>query len=237
MVELIIAAHAPYPSAGTLRVHPVPEHLLRPEPEHPGLNRFDDPEGIVGVRYTATRLIGCLRETLARFRRSSTAEATLEAVNGIDDGDVEWDLVDPAPIADWLATQRVGTIRVTSIGPFIDIEHETVLVELDKHPRVREAVRGIDPSGHLDVALIRLGGGIGRPISQAVGIGVREWIPQALGLGYRSRLATDEPCWALWDTTAVETTSVELDPGDPQHREAVRSIASFYELPLPATWL
>ena len=230
------SAHAPYPSAGTLRVHPAPEVLLAPEPERPGLNRFDDPDGRLGVRYTATRLIGCLRETLARFRPSPHAEATLTAISGIDPDDVDPPEDDTRAIADWLDAQRVGTVRVTSVGPFIDIERDELLVGLDKHPRVRAALATLDPAARLDVAWVRLGGTIGRPVSQAVGVAVREWIPDALGIGYRSRLATDEPCWALWESTGVSVTSVALDPADPIHRDAVRTVAAAYEIDLPVIW-
>src|SRR5947209_4668690 len=131
--EQVAAAQAVYPSAGTLRVHPHPEQLLSPEPERPGLNRFDDPDGRVAVRYCATRLIGCFRETLARFRPNPTAEATLASVDGIEPGDLDWDMTDPQPIAEWLAVQRVGTVRVTAVGPIVDIEQDALLVALDKH--------------------------------------------------------------------------------------------------------
>jgi hypothetical protein len=234
--DQIAAAHAAYPSAGTLRVHPAPEVLLPPEPERPGLNRFDDPDGRTGVRYTATRLIGCLRETMARFRPSPTAEATLAAITGIDEDDYEPHREDTEGIADWLAVQRVGTVRATSLGPFIDVERDELLVALDKHPNVRAALAALDPAARLDIAWVRLGGTIGRPVSQAVGVAIREWIADALGIGYRSRLATDEPCWAIWDTTSVVVTSVVLDPSDPLHRNAVRTVATAYEITLPSSW-
>lgn len=84
------AAQAAHPDAGTLRVHPTPETLHPAERDRPGLNRFDDPDGVVSVRYTATRLIGCLRETMARFRPNADAEAALGAVDGIEEGDIDW---------------------------------------------------------------------------------------------------------------------------------------------------
>ena len=234
--DQIASAHAPYPSAGTLRVHPAPEVLLPPEPDRPGLNRFDDPDGRFGVRYTATRLIGCLRETLARFRPSPNTEALLATIEGVDPGDVDPPENDTRAIAVWLDAQQIGTVRVTSVGQFIDVERDELLVGLDKHPRVRAALGTLDPAARLDVAWIRLGGTIGRPVSQAVGVAVREWIPAALGIGYRSRLATDEPCWAIWEGTTVSVTSVALDPADAIHRDAVRTVAAAYELELPTSW-
>jgi hypothetical protein len=235
--EIVAAAQAVYPDAGTLRVHPTPEKLHAPETDRPGPNRFDDPDGRVSVRYTATRLVACLFETMSRFRADPRAEELLSSIAGVDEGDVDWAPDDTSGLADWLAVQRVGTVRVQSPGSFVEIETPALLVQLDKHPKVRDAVSRLDPVAHLDVALLRLGGiRLGRPISQAVGLAVREWIADALGLGYRSRFATDEPCWAIWHTTRVSVESVPLSPADPQHAEAVRTAASTLEISLPAPW-
>jgi hypothetical protein len=65
---------------------------------------------------------------------------------------------------------------------------------------------------------------------------VREWIPDALGIGYRSRLASDEPCWAIWETTPVEVSSEPLSPDVPQHRHAVKGVAAEFEIELPPPW-
>jgi hypothetical protein len=111
-----------------------------------------------------------------------------------------------------------------------------VLVALDKHPNVRAAVRALDPAGHLDTGLVRLGGPHGRAISQALGTAVREWMSDALGIGYRSRLATDEACWAIWETTRVAVAAAPLTPSDPQHRDAVRRVAATFEIELPDRW-
>jgi len=229
---------APYPGAGTLRVHPDPAWLPHPpdDPSAPGQNRFDDPRGRVAVRYTATRLLGCLYETMARFRPSAAAEAILQSVDGIEDGDVDWPADDVTALGDWLDRQKVGTVRVLDTGIFVDIEQPDVLVQLDKHPLVRAAVEALDPAGRLDIGFIRLGGvQLGRPISQAVGVAVRDWMPKALGIAYTSRLA-DEPCWALWSSTRVEISSVRLDPSDPLHEEAVRHVARTFEISLPDHW-
>ncbi|HEX9711279.1 MAG TPA: hypothetical protein VGB52_01860 [Actinomycetota bacterium] len=235
--EVLASSHALYPDAGTLRVHPAPEALAPAEPDRPGRSRFDDPEGLVAVRYTATRLIACLLETMSRFRRQAEAEAILADIEGLEEDDLEWPADDAQALTEWLDIQRVGTVRVLATGVFLDVEAPALLVQLDKHPRVRDAVAALDAAAHLDVALMRLGGiELGRPISQAVGVAVREWIPDALGVGYHSRFATDEPCWAVWETTAVAVESVHLNPSDPQHRAAVQSAAATFELTLPAQW-
>ncbi len=177
-----------------------------------------------------------MRETMARLRPNPAAEVALAAIEGIDSDDLEWDETDIQGIADWLAVQRVGTVRVTSVGAFVDIERDELMVKLDKHPGVRAALSATDPSSHIDIALLRLGDDFGRPISQAVGVAVRESMPEALGIGYRSRLATDEPCWAIWETTMVDVTSVPLNPSDPLHYDAVHTVAAAYEIDLPSSW-
>ena len=159
------------------------------------------------------------------------------SIDGVEDGDVEHDAHDPAPIATWLSEQRVGTIRVTDVGQFVELESDSMLRILDKHPSVREAVSQLDPQARLDVALLRLGGRqLGRPISQAVGVAVRENFPAALGVGYHSRFSTDEPCFATWGSTAVTVASVALDPSVPHHLEAVRHVAARFELELHEAW-
>jgi hypothetical protein len=149
---------------------------------------------------------------------------------------IDWGLSDTSALRDWLAKQRVGTVRVLDTGGFVDVENDAVQVNLDKHPTVRSAVRALDPAGHLDTGLARLGGSHGRAISQAVGTAVREWISDALGIGYHSRLATDEVCWAIWETTTVDVTSVALSPSDVQHRDTVRRVAATFEIDLPDNW-
>ncbi len=235
--EVVGSARALYPDAGTLRVHPAPEQLAPAEPDRPGHSRFDDPDGRVAVRYSATRLIACLLETMSRFRRHPGAEAVLDQISGVEPGDLEWPADDVQALADWIDVQRVGTVRVLVPGFYVDVESPALLTQLDKHPRVRDAVDKLDPAAHLDIALVRLGGiKLGRPISQAIGVAVREWISDALGVGYRSRFATDEPCWATWEGTKVAVDSVPLNPGDPQHRDGVRTVAASFELTLPVPW-
>ncbi len=238
MADLHDHGGAPYPGAGTMRVHPDPAWLPLPpdDPSTPGPNRFDDPEGRAAVRYTATRLHGCLFETMARFRPSPEAEEALRLIDGIDDGDVDWPPDDVTAMANWLDTQQVGTVRVLDTGIFVGVEDPEVLVQLDKHPVVRAAVVRLDPAGRLDAGLVRLGGiRLGRPVTQAVGVAVREWMPNALGIAYTSRLAP-EPCWAIWEATRADITVAPLSPSDPLHLDAVRQVAQTFEIALPGNW-
>jgi hypothetical protein len=48
----------------------------------------------------------------------------------------------------------------------------------------------------LDSGIIRLGGPIGRPITQAVSRAIYEWRTGADGIGYRSRLDPLPSAWA-----------------------------------------
>ncbi len=228
------------PEAGALRVHPDPSHLPRLRLGEPGRNRFDDPERAFAVRYAAETLRGCLIETMARFRPDLPTDLLLGQVEGIEPEDVEH--LDPtAEIGDWLAQQRVGTIRPDHGAPvLLDVEDANFLLALNKHPRVREA---LDASGlgtrlspvHLDAALVRLGGPVGRPITQALARAARDWM-RCDGLAYWSRLDSTERCWALWDDTPVIVETEPLDPTNHEHRSAVRSVANSFEIMLPSNW-
>lgn len=174
---------------------------------------------------------------MARFRTSPATEMLLAAIDGIEDDDVDWPASDTGALADWPAAQHVGTVRVLDTGYYLNIEDAAVLVRLGKHPLVRAAVARLDDAAHLDVAFMRLGGlRLGRPISQAVGTAVREWLPDDLGISYFSRLATNEPCWATWSTTRVDVSREPLSPDNPLHRAAVRNVAASFEIELPDIW-
>jgi hypothetical protein len=230
---------APIPAEGALRVHPDPSHLPRLRSE-PGRNRFDDPERAFSVRYAAATLRGCLIETMARFRPDPVTEAALADVDGIEAGDVEHP--DPAVgLEDWLAAQKVALLHPYQCEPvLLDVEDADLLVLLNKHPLVRGA---LDRSGlgtrlspvHLDAGIVRLGGPLGRPITQAMARAAKDWLG-CDGLAYRSRLDPDERCWALWEDTSVNFTTFELSPVIDEHRAAVQSVARTFEILLPDSW-
>jgi hypothetical protein len=52
--------------------------------------------------------------------------------------------------------------------------------------------------GYLDTALIRLGGDVGRPITQAVSRALYELHPEVDGIAYWSRIGPSERCWAIY---------------------------------------
>jgi hypothetical protein len=194
-----------FPPSGAVRLHPEPQALPRLRHEGPGRNRFDDPDNIFLVRYAADTLRGCLVETLSRFRRSPRTDALLASIADDEDlGGVE--VQDPkVGLADWLAVQKIGVLVVRSPDAFfVDLDDPPTLDHLDKHPRVREALdnsglgTALDPA-RLDAGIIRLGGPVGRPITQAVSRAVYEWARGVDGVGYWSRLDSAERCWGIYD--------------------------------------
>jgi hypothetical protein len=233
------------PVAGAYRVHPAPELLpLAPRPGEPGRNRFDDPEGEFRVRYLASTLRGCCVELLARWQDDQVAENHLAEVEGLDEFD-DLDLPDPAKIQgvrDWAVKQKVVRCMVDNRELLIDIDSSELLVDLDKHALVRKALEE-SPLGsetrraHLDHAVIRLTGRVGRPITQAVSRAVREMYPLVRGLAYWSRIDDNERCWAVYQEAPVRFSAAErLDPANPLHRDAMRSAASLLQVTLPPEW-
>jgi len=79
---------------------------------------------------------------------------------------------------------------------------------------------------------------VGRAITNAVSRALYEWAPAATGWCYRSRLDTEEECWAFYaDRVTVRyDPPLQLNPADPLQRAAVRSAAAYLEVPLPEDW-
>lgn len=238
---------APLPPDGGWRVHPDPASLPRLRHEGPGGNRYDDPDGQYTVRYLAKRLTGSLLETMARFRPAPTAEALLDDITNIGDPadqPEEQDHPDrQQAVRDWLARQHVARIALRPPPPpVLDVHDPQLLLRMDKHPQVRQALDA-SPLGtpttptHLDEGVIRISGPIGRPITRALSRAVYEWLPDAAGLAYQSRLDDAELCWALWDHIPVDILTVgALTPAEPIHLHAVRASAALLEIDLPEPW-
>lgn len=231
----------PLPGSGAVRVHPAPEALPRLRHEGPGRNRFDDPQGSFSMRYAAENLRGCLVETMARFRPNPAADVLLAAVQFVDAAD------DPAAptvqaVEEWLAKQRVGRVTLVTPQPLlVDIEAADLMVDLDTHPLVREAIHnsplceGAAPV-HLDAGLIRLGGDVGRPITQAVSRALYERHPEVDGIAYWSRIDSSERCWAIYGHVPVDVSITDLSAESPLHRSAVQAVADLLGVPLPPAW-
>ncbi|MEZ0362646.1 RES family NAD+ phosphorylase [Mycobacterium sp. pUA109] len=232
----------PPPDSGAVRVHPAPEALPQLRHEGPGRNRFDDPHGRFLMRYTAESLRGCLVETMARFRPSPAADALLAAVEFVD-ADVDPPVPAAQAVAEWLAAQRVGRVTLVTPQPLlVDIEAADLLVDLDTHPLVREAIdnsplRDGPTRVHLDAGLVRLGGDVGRPITQqAISRALHELHPEVDGIAYWSRIDPSERCWAIFGHVPVDVAIADLSAENPVHRSAVQEVADLLRVPLPRAW-
>ena len=231
----------PLPGSGAVRVHPAPEALPQLRHEGRGRNRFDDPRGSFLMRYAAENLRGCLVETMARFRPNPAADALLAAVEFVDADD---DPISPTvqAVEDWLAEQCVGQVTLVTPQPLlVDIEAADLLVDLDMHPLIREALdnsplRDGPAPIHLDAGLIRLGGDVGRPITQAVSRALYELHPEVDGIAYWSRIDPSERCWAIYGHVPVDVSITDLSAENPIHRRAVQQVADLLRVPLPPPW-
>lgn len=233
-------AQRPFPEAGAWRVHPNAGAVPRLSHDGRGLNRYDDPLGRYAVRYVAESLTGALLETMARFRPAPEAEAVLAEIEDVPAAaDEHLDPVDG--LRDWLAVQQVGRVALALRAPLLDVHDPVLLRDLDKHPLVRAALEEsglgtpLNPA-RLDEGVVRLGGPLGRPVTQALGRAVREWLPAVAGLAYRSRLDDQEWCWALWEDTDVEVRVEPLSAAHRHHRRAVRRAAQLLEIHIPSGW-
>ena len=167
----------------------------------------------------------------------------INSVEGVDDDARIANYADTTiGVGDWLAKQRIGLLRITSPTPgLVDIDDPVVLDHLDGHPRVRQALNSsglgtpLDPA-RLDSGIIRLGGPVGRPITQAVSRAAYEWIQGVDGIGYWSRLDSTERCWALYDHVPVEIAVSPLNPASAEHRRQVQTVSARFQIALPDSW-
>jgi hypothetical protein len=193
------------------------------------------------MRYTAENLRGCLVETTARFRPNPAADALLAAVEFVD-ADADPAVSTDQAVADWLAEQRVGRVTLVTPQPLlVDIEAADLLVDLDTHLLVLEAIdnsplRDGPAPVHLDAALIRLGRDVGRPITQAVSRALYELHPEVDGIAYWSRIDPSERCWAIYGHVPVDVSITDLSAENPFHRRAVQEVADLLRVPLPPAW-
>jgi len=237
------------PGGGVLRVHHDPAAL----PAHVdavGPHRFDDPRPRTAdryvMRYTATTLRGCLFELLAWLRPHPDAAAREAAVIGDADGEGAAPRARPWQVLeDFLRGRQVGVL----LGPglrLLSIDDPALQARLDREPAVRALLdspqghAALAPSGgtaHLDEAAIRLATDLGRALTQACSLALRDRDPRPDGIHYRSRHDDAEDCWALYDHAPVQIARVvPLDPGNEQQRTALQEVAALWALPLPPEW-
>lgn len=237
------------PDDGVLRVHYEPG-ALPARVDAVGPHRFDDPRpGSADryvVRYTATTLRGCLLELLAWLRPDPEAAAREAAVIGDPDGRTERPDARPwQALEDFLRGRQVGVL----LGPdlrLVSIDDPVLQAQLDREPAVRALLdspqgrTALAPRGgtaHLDEAAIRLSTDLGRALSQACSLALRDRAPRPDGIHYRSRHDDAEDCWALYDHAPVQVARVRpLDPGDEEQRKALQDVAALWGLSLPPDW-
>ncbi len=226
------------PARVLLRLHPEPSQVPVPPLDPPGGHRFDDPKGAFAVRYCGTTLRACLLETMEWARAEPATDALLVHV-GADD--LEWAAAEE--MGDWLDRLKVAWFAVPPTDRVVDVNDPEMLATLDEHPAVRQAIKdsglwGPGHPAHLDEAVIRHAGALGRTITQAVARAVWEWHANAQAIAYRSRHDDEERCFALfddrgsWEVLATE----DLSPDIADHREAVRAVAALFRIELPERW-
>jgi len=153
-----------------------------------------------------------------RLRSPTTRQAPAQA-----DGDGVVGLA----LGDYLAGRRVG--RITAADPAVVSINDPVLqAELDGKPAVRALLDSPlsrqallpdrspdDRRVHLDQAAVRLSGELGRDLTRACSLALRDRQDRPDVIHYRSRHDDREDCWAIYDHTAVSVGDIRpLSPED-----------------------
>ncbi|MBJ7452720.1 MAG: RES domain-containing protein [Blastococcus sp.] len=221
-----------------------------------GPNRFDDPRPRTMdryvVRYTGRSLRGCLLELLAWLRPDPAAlMREAQVVDDADPGDEGQTVlaaqeVEARAVADFLDGRQVGLLEVEGLVA-LSINDPALQAELDREPAVRALLDG--PEGqaalgggrqkaHLDEAAVRLSTDLGRDLTRACSLAIRDRDNRPDAIHYRSRHDDAEDCWAIYDHAPVQLAhSTALDPAEGDHREALVSVASLWQLALPQQWM
>ena len=243
------------PIAGVIRVAFEPGELPTPR-DAVGPNRFDDPRPRTMdryvVRYTGRSLRGCLLELLAWLRPDPAAlMREAQVVDDAELGDEGQAMlaaqdVEARAVADFLDGRQVGLLRVEGLVA-LSINDPALQAELDREPAVRAlldspegqaALGGGRQKAHLDEAAVRLSTDLGRDLTRACSLAIRDRDNRPDAIHYRSRHDDSEDCWAIYDHAPVQLAhSTALDPADVDHREALVSVASLWQLALPQQWM
>ncbi len=249
------ARTTPLPTAGVIRVAFEPGELPTPR-DAVGPNRFDDPRPRTMdryvVRYTGRSLRGCLLELLAWLRPDPAAlMREAQVVDDADLGDEGQAMlaaqdVEARAVADFLDGRQVGLLKVEGLVA-LSINDPVLQAELDREPAVRAlldssegqaALGGGQQKARLDEAAVRLSTDLGRDLTRACSLAIRDRDNRPDAIHYRSRHDDTEDCWAIYDHAPVQLAhSTALDPADVDHREALASVASLWQLALPPQWM
>lgn len=182
MIAVVQATPPPRP---LYRVGRKPDPLALPPLSVVGGNRFDDPDGGFRVLYVAERQVGCFVETLAPLRPSLADIAALSRAAGTT--------IRPVPLVTpgWRSARRIARLSLRPGLRWLDL----------RAPETCEVLRT-----ELADALLRLGmtdfdvsgaRGPSRDLTQRIA----RWAFDAgfAGIAYRSRLADDLDCWAIFE--------------------------------------
>ncbi len=243
------------PAAGVVRLHRDPTAL--PDlGDGPGPNRFDDPrprgsQDRYVMRYAATTLRGCLLESLdwLRVLDGEAAEREAAVIDDIEDSSL------PPPTEAWQALEDYLTGRHLGVitGPglqLVSINDPALQAELDQAAGVRALLdsqagraallavgAAASRRAHLDGAAVRLSSDLGRDLTRAASLALRDRPVPPDGIHYRSRHDDTEDCWALYDHAPVSVQDVQpFSPDDPDHQQAMKDVASLWDLALPPAW-
>ena len=227
------------PDQGVLRVHRDPTALPRYEGVV-GPSRFDDPRPDSLLRGCLIELMDWLRPNVeAAEREAAVVDAAPSTVSPTDSG---------RAFSDYLRGRSVGTITARD-AVVVSIDDPALQAELDKATAVRALLDSPDgraallPAGaapsrraHLDEAAVRLSSDLGRELTRACSLALRDRESRPDGIHYRSRHDDAEDCWALYDHANVSITVQPLTPKNRAHRDAVQGVADMWDLALPRDW-
>jgi hypothetical protein len=154
--------------------------------------------------------------------------------------------VEARAVADFLDGRQVGLLEVEGLVA-LSINDPGLQAELDREPAVRAlldspegqaALGGGRQKAHLDEAAVRLSTDLGRDLTRACSLAIRDRDDRPDAIHYRSRHDDAEDCWAIYDHAPVQLVqATALDPADVDHREALVSVASLWQLALPQQWM
>jgi len=240
MTDFLVPSDAWLKTSGRrmLRLAKDPGALPRVEEDSKPIHRFDDPAQQYAIRYLAGNLVGCLLETVQRFRpphAKYNLDAKLLGIAGIESGDTEPDRVQG--FGDWLDEQHLGTLYC--------IESEVQLLRLAAAfdslchiPEVQSTITLHYPeTAHLDVSHVLAGDSHGRAITQTISRAVYTMNERPGGIEYPSRRDLEVSCWAIFDRTSIEIEKLEkLSPENDEHRAALKLVCNRYGIEIPSGW-
>lgn len=181
-------------------------------------NRFDSPDASYGVLYFGTSREVCFREILARFRPEPSLAALVKD---------EWQQLGWMEVGslsrEWREAR--GIVRVSPEPmPFLDLEHPETLEHLRYELSLGLSALGVQD---LDVSTVR---GPDRRVTRLIS----DWAIHADleagplgGIRYKSRLATDQDCWAVFGDVDLE--QIEAAPLAKEDVD-LRTVARQYSL-------